>query len=84
MWSYPQTWIAGASRHDNESAADRLLRHYRRLLRIIRMAGRVVCHWAERTGQRRTLAELDDRQVRDIGLTRRDIWHECGKPFWRR
>jgi uncharacterized protein YjiS (DUF1127 family) len=38
----------------------------------------------ERVRQRRALAELDDRLLRDIGLTRADAWHEIRKPFWRR
>ncbi|EKF19223.1 DUF1127 domain-containing protein [Nitratireductor pacificus] len=33
--------------------------------------------------QRRHLAELDDHQLADIGLTRRDVERECAKPFWR-
>jgi uncharacterized protein YjiS (DUF1127 family) len=37
----------------------------------------------ERGRQRRALAELDDRLLRDIGLTRTDVWHEIAKPFWR-
>lgn len=37
---------------------------------------------AERTRQRRALAMLDDHQLRDIGLTRRDATREAAKPFW--
>ena len=33
--------------------------------------------------QRRTLAELDDHLLRDIGVTRRDADVECRKPPWR-
>jgi uncharacterized protein YjiS (DUF1127 family) len=29
------------------------------------------------------LAELEDHQLRDIGLTRNDLRRECSKPFWR-
>ena len=39
--------------------------------------------WIERTHQRNTLAGLDDHQLRDIGITRRDVARECRKPFWR-
>jgi uncharacterized protein YjiS (DUF1127 family) len=38
----------------------------------------------ERVRQRHALAELDDRLLRDIGLTRVDVWREVKKPFWRR
>ena len=36
----------------------------------------------ERAAQRRQLARLDDRLLRDIGLTRTDVAAECGKWFW--
>lgn len=36
----------------------------------------------ERGRQRRALAALDDRALRDIGLTRMDVRHECAKPIW--
>jgi uncharacterized protein YjiS (DUF1127 family) len=39
--------------------------------------------WVERVRQRRALADLDDRLLRDIGLTRADVWLEIKKPFWR-
>ena len=32
--------------------------------------------------QRRDLADLTDEQLRDVGLTRRDVERECAKPFW--
>jgi uncharacterized protein YjiS (DUF1127 family) len=39
--------------------------------------------WHERSRQRRHLARLSDHMLRDIGLTRGDVWAECEKPFWR-
>jgi uncharacterized protein YjiS (DUF1127 family) len=36
-----------------------------------------------RRRQRRALAELDDRLLRDIGVTRYDVAREASKPFWR-
>lgn len=39
--------------------------------------------WAERSTQRRHLAELNDHMLRDIGLTRADAMAETTKPFWR-
>jgi uncharacterized protein YjiS (DUF1127 family) len=38
---------------------------------------------AERARQRRALARLNDFDLRDIGLTRRDVEDETAKPFWR-
>lgn len=37
----------------------------------------------ERGRQRRELAHLDDRLLRDIGLTRTQARAEARKPFWR-
>ena len=33
--------------------------------------------------QRHFLAQLDDRGLRDIGITRADAFAELDKPFWR-
>ncbi|MBN8245301.1 DUF1127 domain-containing protein [Nitratireductor aquimarinus] len=37
---------------------------------------------SERYRQRRTLTDLTDEQLRDVGLTRRDVQRESAKPFW--
>ncbi len=39
--------------------------------------------WVARIRQRRSLAELDDRLRRDIGLSAADVASEAAKPFWR-
>ena len=39
--------------------------------------------WLDRARQRRQLCELSDHMLRDIGLTRADVWAEVAKPFWR-
>jgi uncharacterized protein YjiS (DUF1127 family) len=36
-----------------------------------------------RARQRRALARLDDRLLRDIGLSSADVADELAKPFWR-
>lgn len=38
--------------------------------------------WYERARQRHRLAMLDDRALRDLGLSRADVWNETRKPFW--
>jgi uncharacterized protein YjiS (DUF1127 family) len=37
----------------------------------------------ERARERRKLAALDDRLLKDIGLTRSDVEAEISRPFWR-
>jgi uncharacterized protein YjiS (DUF1127 family) len=32
---------------------------------------------------RNLLSQLDDSMLKDIGLTRADVWYEARKPFWR-
>jgi uncharacterized protein YjiS (DUF1127 family) len=44
---------------------------------------RIVSRWTERAEQRRCLAALSDRSLRDIGVTRCDALRETRKPFWR-
>jgi uncharacterized protein YjiS (DUF1127 family) len=38
--------------------------------------------WFERGRQRRALAELDDRLLRDIGVTFEQARREAARPFW--
>jgi uncharacterized protein YjiS (DUF1127 family) len=39
--------------------------------------------WRRRSHERAELAKLDDRTLRDIGLTRADAEFLSNKPFWR-
>ena len=39
--------------------------------------------WRRRTREREELAALDDRMLKDIGLTRADAQLLSNKPFWR-
>jgi uncharacterized protein YjiS (DUF1127 family) len=38
--------------------------------------------WRDRARQRRHLAELDDRLLRDIGVSRAEVENEISRPFW--
>ena len=38
--------------------------------------------WRERARQRHALAELDDRMLKDIGLSQAEVSREIAKPFW--
>jgi uncharacterized protein YjiS (DUF1127 family) len=39
--------------------------------------------WQRRANQRHAMAQLDDRMLRDLGLSRADVVWESRKPFWR-
>lgn len=39
--------------------------------------------WRRRLRERRELALLDPRDLRDIGVASADVWHEIRQPFWR-
>jgi uncharacterized protein YjiS (DUF1127 family) len=45
--------------------------------------GRVLDTWRERAKQRRELANLDYRTMRDLGISPTDVQFEASKPFWR-
>ena len=57
--------------------------HHGRLMRVGGAAVRTVWFWMERSRQRRALAELDDRLLRDIGLTRDEARRESSSLFWK-
>ena len=39
--------------------------------------------WRRRARERAQLREMDERLLRDIGLTRAQVLEEARKPFWR-
>ncbi|PWR20170.1 DUF1127 domain-containing protein [Zavarzinia aquatilis] len=39
--------------------------------------------WQRRAMERHHMRRMDDRLLRDIGLSRADIESEAAKPFWR-
>ena len=42
----------------------------------------VAVSWAERRRSRIALGNLDDHQLRDIGITREQACDEASRPFW--
>lgn len=44
---------------------------------------RSISIWAERSRQRRALAQLSAYQLKDIGVSRGDAINEISKPFWK-
>lgn len=39
--------------------------------------------WQQRIASREALAAMDERLMRDIGISAVDVTAETGKPFWR-
>jgi uncharacterized protein YjiS (DUF1127 family) len=50
---------------------------------VLARIGSEVSEWRRRSRDRRALAAMSDRSLRDIGLTRYDAACEASKPFWR-
>lgn len=45
--------------------------------------GQILATWRRRAKERRELANLDHRTMRDLGISPTDIQFEANKPFWR-
>ena len=43
---------------------------------------RLLLVWPDRERQRHHLREMNDRLLKDIGLSHADVAHEAAKPFW--
>ena len=43
----------------------------------------ILAGWRRRARERRELATLDSRTIRDLGLSQSDVQFEANKPFWR-
>ena len=56
---------------------------FQRLRAVPASALQALLVWQERARQRRHLASLDDRLLRDMGLSRADAERESALPFWR-
>jgi uncharacterized protein YjiS (DUF1127 family) len=65
------------------AAPDAAARASQGLRSALRRAFAEVREWRRRTRGRAELARLDDRTLRDIGITRVDALFEINKPFWR-
>ena len=54
------------------------------MVHVMNQMPELILVWADRTRQRRRLGELDDRMLRDIGVSRAAAWAETRKRFWER
>jgi uncharacterized protein YjiS (DUF1127 family) len=45
--------------------------------------GQLFTTWRRRAKERRELAGLDHRTLRDLGLSASEVQFEANKPFWR-
>ena len=43
----------------------------------------ILATWRQRARQRRELSTLDNRTLRDLGLSASDVNFEINKPLWR-
>lgn len=59
------------------------LRGLATLIQACAAAFDVIHVWQERARQRHQLLVLDNRMLKDIGLSRVDAEREARKPFWR-
>jgi len=50
---------------------------------LLARIGSEIAEWRRRSRDRRELAAMSDRSLRDIGLTRYDATYEASRPFWR-
>lgn len=50
---------------------------------LIHVGRMIFCIWPDRHRQRRALKEMDEDQLLDLGISRRDAMREGQKPFWR-
>lgn len=54
----------------------------RLLVAEVKRAMMQIKRWDQRARSRRQLAQMDERLLRDIGLTQRQARHEAAKAFW--
>ncbi|HEX6981049.1 MAG TPA: DUF1127 domain-containing protein [Alphaproteobacteria bacterium] len=89
MRIFPGTHMPLGWRHETNHAIPRALAGAVQRTGSLLKSGAIaaadsVTDWQERARARHELGRIDDRVLRDIGLTRLDIARETAKPFWRR
>jgi uncharacterized protein YjiS (DUF1127 family) len=52
------------------------------MVAVVWHAAVLLITWQERARERQRLASLDEHMLRDLGLSRSQVYREIGKPFW--
>jgi len=55
---------------------------FERATHLIRRALTTLGIWIDRSKRRRQLAQMSERQIKDLGVTRCDALREMNKRFW--
>jgi uncharacterized protein YjiS (DUF1127 family) len=55
---------------------------WQQLAHLLRRVGIRLERWEQLYAQRRHLREMDDRLLKDIGLSRADVKRIAARPFW--
>jgi uncharacterized protein YjiS (DUF1127 family) len=71
-----------ANRSDGVDCAPAPLAAPRAIGRALRSILSRLAEWRERSEQRTHLASMNDRMLKDIGVSRSDAVREARKPFW--
>jgi uncharacterized protein YjiS (DUF1127 family) len=82
MTSFPLGAATGRGTHPFRQPAAQHTFLHRAVSTPHRVFG-VLREWRQRARDRAELASLDDRTLRDIGISRVEVWREINKPFWR-
>jgi uncharacterized protein YjiS (DUF1127 family) len=81
---YASLKVSGtACRWQDQPKLEALAYFMRRVRTAARHAIQAFVLWIDRAAERRQLATMNERDLKDIGLTRYDALKEWEKPFWR-
>jgi uncharacterized protein YjiS (DUF1127 family) len=72
-----ETNLSGAN-----SATIKPLRAFGKVRRVVVKCLQSIVIWQERAEQRHALSELNERMLKDIGVSHSDAYKEMRKPFW--
>lgn len=53
------------------------------IVTVVRTVMDMLIRWQERSNMRKQLAEMDERMLKDIGISHAQVRWEAAKPFWR-